>query len=67
VMTVVVRIVWFIAVGWWLGLVWFAVSILACLTAIWYNVGLFMAVNTPSVMMRKKPIREIVDDVRRVR
>jgi len=66
-MNVVIRIVWFVLVGWWVGLLWFSVAIVACLTAIWYNVGLFMAVNTWRVMTRKETLQEIIDDVRKVR
>lgn len=66
-MNVAIRFLWFAAVGWWAGVLWFALAVVAALTVIWYNVGLFMAVNTWRLMTLKDPPREVIEDVRRVR
>ncbi|WP_254864461.1 hypothetical protein [Halovivax gelatinilyticus] len=66
-MNVATRIAWFVLVGWWFGVLWFLLACLAGITVIWYNVGLYMAVNTWRVMTRKAPLREIIEDVREVR
>ena len=66
-MNIVLRIVWFVFVGWWVGVLWFLVACVAGITVLWYNVGLFMVADTWKVMTLKDPPREIIADVGRVR
>ncbi|WP_372479694.1 YccF domain-containing protein [Halomicrobium sp. HM KBTZ05] len=45
-----VKILWFIFVGWWLGLLWFGAGALACLTIIGIPIGMPMIQRTPEIM-----------------
>ena len=66
-MNIVVRLLWFVFIGWWAGVLWFLLASVVALTVIWYNVGLFMVIHTWDVMTLKAPLRETVDTVRQVR
>lgn len=66
-MNLAIRIVWFAFVGWWLGVLWFFLSCLLALTVIWYNVGLFMVINTWRMMTLESSPQEILDDVWQIR
>ncbi len=66
-MHIALRIVWFLVVGWWLGPLWFFLASLLGVTVIWYNVGLFMILNTWDLMTLKKLPQDCIEDVRRVR
>jgi hypothetical protein len=45
-MNFIIRIIWFLFLGWWLALVWVVFAILACLTIIGLPVGLWMFSKT---------------------
>lgn len=66
-MHLALRIGWFVLIGWWLGVLWFLLAMVAALTVIWYNVGLFMAVNTWRLMTLEAPPREILEEIREIR
>ncbi|MDP2666217.1 MAG: SHOCT domain-containing protein [Candidatus Diapherotrites archaeon] len=38
----VVRVIWFILIGWWVALLWVILALIACLTIIGLPVGLWM-------------------------
>lgn len=66
-MNILYRLVWTVTIGWWIGLLWIALACLLALTVIWYNVGLYMIVNTLRLVTLASHPREIITDVRRVR
>lgn len=45
-----VRVIWFILVGWWLGLIWFTLSIALMFTIIFFPIGAYTATKTWKVM-----------------
>jgi len=44
------RALWFIFVGWWLGLIWLHIGFALCLTGIFLPVGLLMLNRLPAVL-----------------
>lgn len=42
----IVRIIWFLFIGWWLALVWVSLALFACITIIGLPVGLWMFSKT---------------------
>jgi len=57
-----VRLLWFVFVGWWLGLVWFGVSLLLMISIIGFPIGAYTATKTWHVMTFKtKPQRVVVE------
>lgn len=44
--SLLVRIIWFLAVGWWLAIVWVSFALLACVTILGLPVGLWMFSKT---------------------
>jgi len=47
---VLLRALWFIFIGWWLGLIWLHVGYALCMTGIFLPVGLLMLNRLPSVL-----------------
>lgn len=46
----VVRLLWFLFIGWWLGLLWFGLSLALMVTIIFLPVGAWAATKTWKVM-----------------
>jgi len=42
--------IYFLLIGWWLGMLWFAVGVIACLTIIGIPIGVPMIFKTPEMM-----------------
>jgi len=42
--------VYFLLIGWWLGILWFTAGVLACVTIIGIPVGMPMIHKTPEIM-----------------
>lgn len=59
----IVRLLWTVLVGWWLVVLWLATAVLLALLVIWYPLGLFMIANVWTVLTRKRPITEVIDDM----
>lgn len=59
----IVRLLWTVLVGWWLVVLWLATAVLLALLVIWYPLGLFMIANVWTVLTRKRPITEVIDDI----
>lgn len=47
------RALWFIFIGWWLGLIWLHIGFALCLTGIFLPVGLLMLNRLPAVLTLK--------------
>jgi len=56
-------VAWFLLVGWWFSLLWISTAVLLALLVIWYPLGLFMIANVWTVLTRKRPISDVIDDV----
>jgi len=41
---------YFIFIGWWLGIMWFSIGALACLTVLGIPIGFPMILKTPEIM-----------------
>ena len=48
------RIIWFILVGWWLGLFWFVGSVLLIVTIVFAPFGIYTITKTWKVMTLKE-------------
>jgi uncharacterized membrane protein YccF (DUF307 family) len=44
------RVLWFICIGWWLGLIWLHIGYTLCVTGIFLPVGLVMLNHLPEVL-----------------
>jgi len=61
-MGMLLRVVWFLAIGWWLGPLWLGVSIGLMLTIIGFPVGAYTATKTWHVAtFKRKPQTVIVE------
>jgi len=49
-MNPLIRLTWFLLVGWWLGLIWLFFAMLISLTIIGLPVGMVMGWYTPKIM-----------------
>ena len=57
-----IRVLWFLFIGWWLGLIWVLVAWFFNLTIIGLPLGLFMINNIPQVMtLQPARVQTVVD------
>jgi len=57
-----IRVLWFLFIGWWLGLIWVLIAWFFNLTIIGLPLGLFMINNTPQVMtLQPTRVQTVVD------
>jgi uncharacterized membrane protein YccF (DUF307 family) len=49
----IVRALWFLLVGWWLGAIWSLVAYVLCLTIIGLPIGVYMLNRLPKVLTLK--------------
>ena len=57
-----IRVLWFLFIGWWLGLIWVLTAWFFNLTIIGLPLGLFMINNTPQVMtLQPARVQTVVD------
>ena len=49
-MNFLLRLIWFLIAGWWLGLLWFSMSLALMMTIIFFPVGAWAATKTWKVM-----------------
>lgn len=47
---VLVRLLWFVLIGWWLGALWFAASLVLMLSVVFFPIGAYAATKTWNVM-----------------
>jgi uncharacterized membrane protein YccF (DUF307 family) len=52
-MGAIARIIWFVLIGWWLGPLWFGLSLLLMATIILFPIGAYTATKTWQVMTFK--------------
>jgi len=62
-MNILIRLTWFVLVGWWLGSLWFIGSVLLMMTIIMFPFGAYTASKTWTVMTLKSKPNQIVNDV----
>lgn len=48
------RVAWFLLVGWWLGLLWFAASLALMISVLFFPIGAYAATKTWHVMTFKE-------------
>ncbi|MCX6014009.1 MAG: YccF domain-containing protein [Chloroflexales bacterium] len=59
---IILRIIWFVAVGWWLSGVWTVIAWVSCVTIIGLPIGLMMLNSLPQVTtLRARTVRTVVD------
>ncbi len=57
-----IRVLWFLFIGWWLGLIWVLIAWFFNLTIIGLPLGLFMINNIPQVMtLQPARVQTVVD------
>jgi len=59
-----IRVLWFLFIGWWLGLIWVLIAWFFNLTIIGLPLGLFMINSIPQVMTLKPARMQTVVDAR---
>ena len=59
-----IRVLWFLFIGWWLGLIWVLIAWFFNLTIIGLPLGLFMINNIPQVMTLQPARMQTVVDAR---
>jgi len=64
-MGIVLRIIWFLVIGWFLGLVWLGLSIAIMATVIGLPLGAYMATKTWQIATFKRRPRAVYVDARR--
>lgn len=62
-MNTLIRILWFVTVGWFLGLLWFSLSVLLMLSLVFFPIGAYAATKTWTVMTLKESPQKVVVDV----
>jgi len=62
-MNAVVRIIWFFFIGWWLGFLWFFLSLLLCFTIIFLPIGVYSLTKTWNVMTLSTSPKEIIVNI----
>ncbi len=56
----VLRILWFVFVGWWLGLVWFLLCLFLMATIVFLPVGAWAVTKTWKIMTLQRSPRKVV-------
>ena len=58
----IIRIIWFLLVGWWLGLIWLSFGVISALTIVGFPLGIAMILTTWRVMTLKKDTVVVVQN-----
>lgn len=59
-----VRVLWFLIVGWWLGPLWFLLSLLAMASIVLFPLGAYAAAKTWQVMTLKSNPTVVIQNAR---
>ena len=59
-MNTFLRIIWFVFVGWWLGLLWFSLSLLLCFTIVFFPIGAYALTKTWNVMTFSESPKQVI-------
>ena len=62
-MNLLIRIVWFILIGWWLSIVWFILCLLLCITIIFLPIGAYAMTKTWKVMTLAETPKAIIINI----
>lgn len=57
---IVLRALWFIFIGWWLGLIWLHLAYVLCVSVIFLPIGLLMLNRLPTVLTLHMDGREVI-------
>ena len=56
------RIVWFLLIGWWLGLLWFSASLVLMGSIVFFPAGAYLAAKTWGIMtLSQSPEKVVVE------
>jgi len=61
----VTRSLWFVLVGWWFGIMWFAMSVALILSIVFAPIGLYTITKTWKVTTLKTSPKTVVKEVPR--
>ena len=62
-MNLLIRIVWFILIGWWLSIVWFILCLLLCIALIFLPIGAYAMTKTWKVMTLAETPKAIIINI----
>jgi uncharacterized membrane protein YccF (DUF307 family) len=62
-MNFLVRLLWFVLVGWWLGLIWFVLSLILMITIIFLPIGAYALTKTWKIMTLAESPKKIIVNV----
>ena len=62
-MNILIRIIWFIFLGWWLGIIWFTLCFLLMITIIFIPVGAYALTKTWKIMTLSESPKKIMVNV----
>jgi uncharacterized membrane protein YccF (DUF307 family) len=63
-MSAIVRVLWFLVIGWWLGPLWFVLSMALMLSVIFFPIGAYTATKTWHVMTFKTSPSTVIVEAR---
>lgn len=66
-MGLIIRGLWFLLIGWWLGPLWFLMSILLMVSIIFLPIGAYTITKTWAVMTLKTSPQKVVVDAQQQR
>jgi hypothetical protein len=58
----VVRVLWFIFVGWWLGLIWIGISLALMATVVLFPFGVYMISKTWEIMVLESSPTKVIEE-----
>jgi uncharacterized membrane protein YccF (DUF307 family) len=63
-MGTLLRATWFVFIGWWLGIVWFLLSLMLMLSIVFFPIGVYTITKTYHVMTLKTSPTVVIQDAR---
>ena len=61
-MGALLRVLWFIIIGWWFGIIWFTLSLALMISVIFFPIGAYTASKTWAVMtLKTSPTKVVVE------
>lgn len=57
-----IRVVWFLLIGWWIGIIWFCISLLTMLTGIGFLPGALSISKTWKIMFLSSSEKVVVEN-----
>jgi len=63
-MGTLLRLTWFLIIGWWLGILWFVLSLMLMGSIVFFPIGVYSITKTYHVMTLKTSPTVVIQDAR---